>query len=270
MFRVHINNRRFFNDVIATIAGEGEERARKVSKIVDKKNKIPRENYEKEMGELGITAEQIAKIDSLYGMSVADACALCPESRGAQELASLFDMLTKMGLDRYCTFDFGIVRGLDYYTGTVFEVFDLAPENNRAMFGGGRYDNLVGLFVKNQISGVGYGLGDVTLENFLTIHHLIPDLYTGGTKVLVTVFDDVPYEHTACLVESLRDAGIASTLYIGKKKFGKQLDWGVKQGFSHVVIIGGSEYEAGEAKVKNLISREEQTVKMDDLIAFFA
>ena len=114
MFRVHINNRRFFNDVIATIAGEGEERARKVSKIVDKKNKIPRENYEKEMGELGITAEQIATIDALYGMSAAEACALCPESRGAQELVSLFDMLAKMGLDRYCTFDFGIVRGLDY------------------------------------------------------------------------------------------------------------------------------------------------------------
>ena len=270
MFTVRINNRRFFNDVIATIAGEGEERARKVSKIVDKKNKIPRENYEKEMGELGITAEQIATIDSLYGMSAQEACAICPESRGAQELVSLFDMLAKMGLDRYCMFDFGIVRGLDYYTGTVFEVFDLAPENNRAMFGGGRYDNLVGLFVKNQISGVGYGLGDVTLENFLTIHNLIPDLYTGGTKVLVTVFDDVPYEHCACLVESLRDAGVAATLYIGKKKFGKQLDWGVRQGFSHVVIIGGSEYEAGEAKVKNLVSREEQTVKTDELVALFS
>ena len=270
MFRVHINNRRFFNDVIASIAGEGEECARKVSKVVDKKNKIPREVYEKEMGELGISAEQIAKIDALYGMSAAQACAICPESRGAQELASLFDMLGKMGLDRYCMFDFGIVRGLDYYTGTVFEVFDLAPENNRAMFGGGRYDNLVGLFVKNQISGVGYGLGDVTLENFLTIHGLIPDLYTGGTKVLVTVFDDVPYEHCACLAEALRDAGVAATLYIGKKKFGKQLDWGVRQGFSHVVIIGGSEYAEGVAKVKNLVSREEQTIKTDELVAFFA
>jgi len=68
----------------------------------------------------------------------------------------------------------------------------------------------------------------------------------------------------------LRDAGVASTLYIGKKKFGKQLDWGVRQGFSHVVIIGGSEYAAAQAKVKNLVTREEQSVKIDDLVAFFA
>ena len=270
MFKVHINNRRFFNDVIAAIGGCDAETAKSISKVVDRKNKVPRESYEKDMIALGLDMDKIAQIDALYTMSVKEACALCPDSQGASELISLFEAIETMGLSEYCMFDFGIIRGLDYYTGTVFEVFDEAPENNRAMFGGGRYDNLVGLFVKNQISGVGYGLGDVTLENFLTIHHLIPDLYTGGTKVLVTVFDDVPYEHTACLVESLRDAGIASTLYIGKKKFGKQLDWGVKQGFSHVVIIGGSEYEAGEAKVKNLISREEQTVKMDDLIAFFA
>ena len=84
------------------------------------------------------------------------------------------------------------------------------------------------------------------------------------------MFDDVPYEHCACLVEALRDAGVAATLYIGKKKFGKQLDWGVRQGFSHVVIIGGSEYADGVAKVKNLVSREEQTIKTDELVAYFA
>ena len=95
MFRVHINNRRFFNDVIATIAGEGEERARKVSKIVDKKNKIPREVYEKELRELGLGDGQIAKIDALYSMNVYDAIALCPESVGSAELRCLFEMLEK-------------------------------------------------------------------------------------------------------------------------------------------------------------------------------
>ncbi|MBR4874102.1 MAG: ATP phosphoribosyltransferase regulatory subunit, partial [Clostridia bacterium] len=169
-----------------------------------------------------------------------------------------------------CTFDFGIIRGLDYYTGTVFEVFDEAPENNRAMFGGGRYDNLVGLFVKNaKVSGVGYGMGDVTLENFLVTHNLVPDLYTAERKVLVTRFDDVPYEAYLALVDELRAAGVAATVYLGNKKFGKQIDFAVKDRYSHVVIMGGDELAGGQVKVKNLITREETAVNRADLGKYF-
>ena len=271
MFKVHINNRRFFNDVIAAIAGTDAEGARRVSKVVDRKNKVTREAYEKDMGELGIDADKIAKIDALYNMTVEEAAALCPESQGSRELLELFGALRAAGLDKYCVFDFGIIRGLDYYTGTVFEVFDEAPENNRAMFGGGRYDNLVGLFVKNtNITGVGFGFGDVTLENFLVTHKLIPDIYNVGTKVLITRFDDVPYEKYIALADSLRSASIVSSMYIGSKKFGKQIDYAVKGHHSHVVIMGGSELEAGVVKVKDLNTREESTVALSELAAFFA
>ena len=271
MFRVHINNRRFFNDVIAAIAGTDAEGAKKVSKVVDRKNKVTRDAYESAMMDLGLTAEHLERIDALYGMSVKEATALCPDSEGAKELIALFDMLEKTGLDKYCMFDFGIIRGLDYYTGTVFEVFDLAPENNRAMFGGGRYDNLVGLFVKNaKISGVGYGMGDVTLENFLTTHNLIPDLDDEGTKVLVTRFDDVPYERYIQLVDALREAGATASMYLGSKKFGKQIDYAVKGHYSHVAIMGGDELSAGTVKLKNLATREEATVSFDGLSAYFA
>ena len=271
MFRVHINNRRFFNDVIAAICGTDQEGARRVSKVVDRKNKVTRAAYENAMLELGITEEQIERIDALYSMSVADATALCPDSVGARELRDLFDALDKTGLSRYCVFDFGIIRGLDYYTGTVFEVFDLAPENNRAMFGGGRYDNLVGLFVKNaKISGVGYGMGDVTLENFLVTHALVPDLDNEGTKVLVTRFDDVPYEQYVLLADTLAKAGIRCSVYLGSKKFGKQIDYAVRGHYSHVLIMGGDEAAAGTVKVKNLATREEITLEKDKLAAYFA
>ena len=271
MFRVHINNRRFFNDVIAAICGTDAEGSKKVSKVVDRKNKITRDAYENAMEELGLTEAQIERIDALYTMNVKEATALCPDSEGAKELTALFDALEKTGLDKYCMFDFGIIRGLDYYTGTVFEVFDLAPENNRAMFGGGRYDNLVGLFVKNaKISGVGYGMGDVTLENFLVTHNLVPDLDNEGTKVLITRFDDVPYEHYIALKDQLLAAGVKASLYLGTKKFGKQIDYAVKGHYSHVVIMGGSELESGVVKIKDLNTREEHTVAMDGLAAFFA
>ena len=270
MFTVHINNRRFFNDVVAAIAATDEEGSRKVSKVVDKKNKIPREVYEKEMHELGLNDEQIARIDALYTMPVEEATAICPDSQGSAELRSLFDVLKKTGLDRYCTFDFGIIRGLDYYTGTVFEVFDNAPENNRAMFGGGRYDNLVGLFVKNaKISGVGYGMGDVTLENFLVTHKLVPETFGDGIKVLVTRFEDVPYERYTALVDTLRDAGITASIYLGQKKFGKQIDFAVKEGYSHVVIMGGSEAERGVVRIKDLATREEREVELSALTEQF-
>ena len=270
MFKVHINNRRFFNDVIAAIAGTDAEGSRRVSKVIDRKNKVPREAYEKDLLALGLDGDKIAQIDALYTMSVTEAAALCPESRGAQELLDLFEALKALSLEEYCVFDFGIIRGLDYYTGTVFEVLDTAPENNRAMFGGGRYDNLVGLFVKNAtVSGVGFGFGDVTLENFLVTHNLIPDIYTEGNKVLVTKFDDVPYAEYTAIVAKLREAGVQSSIYIGSKKFGKQIDYAVKGNYSHVVIMGGSELEAGVIKVKNLATRAETTVSANELTEFF-
>ena len=258
MFTVHINNRRFFNDVIAAIAGTDGEGAKAVSKVIDRKNKVPREVYERDLTALGLQPEQIARIDALYGMTVEEATARCPDSVGSAELINLFSMLKKAGLDRYCVFDFGIIRGLDYYTGTVFEVFDNAPENNRAMFGGGRYDNLVGLFVKNaKVSGVGYGMGDVTLENFLVTHNLVPDLSADNAKVLVTRFDDVPYEAYLALVADLHRAGIPSTLYLGAKKYGKQLEYAVKGGFTHTLTMGGNEYARHTVHLKNLATREE-------------
>ena len=271
MFKVHINNRRFFNDVIAAICGTDTEGSRKVSKIVDRKNKVTREAYVKDMNELGINEAQIEKIDALYTMDVKEATALCPDSVGSKELISLFDALAATGLLKYCVFDFGIIRGLDYYTGTVFEVFDEDPENNRAMFGGGRYDNLVGLFAKNaKISGVGYGMGDVTLENFLVSHNLVPDLYGEDYKVLVTRFEDVPYENYIALTDELRALGITSTVYIGTKKFGKQIDFAVKDKYSHVVIMGGDELTSGKVKIKNLNTREESEVEREKLGEYFA
>ncbi len=270
MFTVRINNRRFFNDVIAAISGLDADNSKLVSKVIDHKNKVPREVYEKELRDLGLSDAQTAKIDELYTMSVSEAVALCPDSVGAMELRQLFDALDKLDLSKYCKFDFGIIRGLDYYTGTVFEVFDNAPENNRAMFGGGRYDNLVGLFVKNaKVSGVGYGMGDVTLENFLVTHGLVPEHFTAEVKVLVTRFDDVPYEEYLMITDSLRSADITASVYLGSKKFGKQIDYAVKNSYTHVIIMGGSELAEGKVKIKDLNTREEYTVERSGLVSFF-
>ena len=270
MFKVHINNRRFFNDVIASIAGTDAEGSRRVSKVVDRKNKVTREAYVASLAELGLTDDKIARLDALYTMSVDEATAICPESEGAQELARLFEDLRALDIEKYCIFDFGIIRGLDYYTGTVFEVFDKHPENTRAMFGGGRYDNLVGLFAKNaQLPGVGFGCGDVTLQNFLECHDLIPDEYAKKTKVLITRFDDVPFVNYSKIANDLRANGIICTTYLGTKKFGKQIDYASREHFSHVIIMGGTELQNGEVKIKDLDAHEETTVKLEEIVKYF-
>ena len=268
MYKVHINNRRFFNDVICSICGTDAEGARKISKVIDRKNKVGADEYRKEMGELGVTEDMIAQIDAVYSMSVEEASKLCDGSVGAEELKVLFEQLAAVGLADDCVFDFGIIRGLDYYTGTVFEVFDTDPENNRAMFGGGRYDNLVGLFVKNAgISGVGFGFGDVTLENFLVSHNLIPaDLYTGKPKALVLRLDGTTYADCLEIAEKIKSGGISAAVYNGSgRKIGKQFDYADKAGFTRVVIVGGDELATKTAKIRKLGEKDDTTVAFDKL-----
>ena len=113
-------------------------------------------------------------------------------------------------------------------------------------------------------------MGDVTLENFLVTHGLVPDLDNEGIKILVTRFDDVPYEKYTAIVKSLRDAGLTASLYLGQKKFGKQIDYAVRDHYSHVVIMGGDELANGTVKVKDLATREENSVELDKLATFFA
>ncbi len=268
MFIVRINNRRFFNDVIRAICNVETEQARKISKVIDRREKVRRDEYEKALTELGLDEQKIEQIEALYSMSVEEATALCPESQGSAELVALFTALKALGLDKYCKFDFGIIRGLDYYTGTVFEVFDKHPENRRAMFGGGRYDNLVGLFVKNaNVPGVGFGCGDVTLEHFLRSHELIPASFGKKAKVLVTRFDDVAPEKYTAIARALRTSGIVASSYLGSKKFGKQIEYAVKGNYTHIIIMGGSEEQSGIVKVKDLEKHSETEVRYAELIA---
>jgi histidyl-tRNA synthetase len=115
--------------------------------------------------------------------------------------------------------------------------------------------------------GVGYGMGDVTLENFLVTHKLLPETFGDGVKVLVTRFADVPYEAYTNLVDTLRAEGITASIYLGQKKFGKQLEFAAKDGYSHVVIMGGSELENGVIRIKDFATREECELPVADAIA---
>lgn len=267
MFTIKINNRRFYNDLFETYLGLDKEGARKVSKAIDKKHKMSEESFLEYLAELGLNKEQIEKLNSFFKLSLDEMIDLCPESQGAKELKELFALINEAGMSEFCEFDFSIIRGLDYYTGTVFEVYDNDVNNNRAMFGGGRYDNLVNLFVENSnVSGVGFGFGDVTLENFLVSHNLIPEMKSSIPEVLITRFPEIPYVEYLKISKLLRENNIAATIYTDNKKLSKQMKYAADEKYDYAIILGEDEIKAGTVVLKDLSIGENKTVTREKLL----
>lgn len=275
MFKVKINNRRFLNEILVTVLKADEEKVRKVSKALDRRAKITKEQYFEWLEELGVSKETAEVIDSLYALSVDQIIEkLKLQSKGAEEIKELFSLLRESKLDEYCEFDLSVVRGFDYYTGTVFEVFDTSPKNKRSLFGGGRYDNLVGLFKANaNVSGIGFGFGDVTLQDFLETHNLIPDLNSDNNKVLVTTFGDVNYNEYVKIANQLRADNLSCCIFFdNQKKLKSQLSFAEKNRFNYVIICGAEELENNIVTVKDMrqskeykFNRNEYTNKIKEL-----
>lgn len=267
MFSIKINNRRFYNDLFESYLGLDKEESRKVSKAIDKKNKMSEQSFNEYLEELGLDADKREKLNSFFSLPFDEMISLCPDSQGAKELKDLFKLIEKAGMSNVCKFDFSIIRGFDYYTGTVFEVYDEDINNNRAMFGGGRYDNLVNLFVKDaNVSGIGFGFGDVTLENFLVSHNLVPELKSAMPKVLVTRFPEIAYEKYLEVAKLLRDNNIAATVYTDDKKLAKQMKYAADAEYDLAIIIGEDELNAGTVVLKDLSIGENKTVKIEELV----
>jgi len=148
------------------------------------------------------------------------------------------------------------MRGFDYYTDIVFEVFDKHPENNRSMFGGGRYDGLVGLFGVDPVPTVGFGMGDVTLQNFLEGHDLLPKLRPEA-DVYVVLIGDV-YEQAQKVIAELRDMGANVAVDYTDRKPDKQIKAAVKKGIHYAMFIGAKEIKDEQYEIRNLITGVEE------------
>lgn len=267
MYSIRINNRRFFNDLFENCLGLNKEEAKKVSKAIDKKNKMSQEDFEAYLEELGLDEKKIKMLNEFFTLSLKEMINLCPESYGAEELKRLFALIKDFGMEKICKFDFSIIRGLDYYTGTVFEVYDEDKENNRAMFGGGRYDNLINLFLDNvNVSGIGFGFGDVTLENFLLSHKLIPDLKPKNPSVLITRFPGISFIEYLSIAKELRENGVVTAVYPEDKKLAKQLKYAADENYNYAVIVGEDELNTGKVVLKDLSKGENITIARNELI----
>jgi histidyl-tRNA synthetase len=267
-FVVKVNNRKLINSVYEYL-GLTEDQQYQASKLIDRLNKITPEEYQTEVKQIIQNPEIEEKFLNLFTPRAwQEFLEIVPEelksSEGVQEMIELFTKSESQGISNL-VFDVTIMRGFDYYTGIVFEFFDTHPDNRRSMFGGGRYDDLVGMFDGPSVTGCGFGMGDVILRDFLETHNLLPE-FTPEAAILVTALDQVAVPQAETLAAALRAKWKAVILDISDTKPGAKFKFADKKGIQTVYIIGENELAEGLVQVKNLTTGEQTSQKLSDVL----
>ena len=271
---IRVNNRRLMDEFFGKRLGLSPETTLRAIKLIDARAKMGEEKFDRGLADLSISGENIDLLKNFFVTTVQKIDQVMP-CEGTKELLALFTSLQKAGitvsgnpedLDSQVVFDPTIMRGLDYYTGIVFEMFDTSPDNRRAMFGGGRYDNLVGLFGKDKLSGIGFGMGDVTLRDFLDTHGLLPKM-ESAVDVFVSLPKEEFHAQAETLARSLRAKGLRVVTPLEVAGFGEQLKQAVKLGARFAVLFGDTEFAVGKAIVKDLEKNSQVEVAFADVIA---
>lgn len=232
-------------------------------KLIDRKHKMPKEDFVELAKGLLKDSNQVAQLMEFINCSHLEALPSSVSSHASVErLKKLFSLLKESGITE-AVFDTSIVRGMDYYTDIVFEVFDTNPENTRSMFGGGRYDGLVGLFGVEPVATVGFGMGDVTLQNFLNLHNLIPKLKPEVDAVVILIGN--VYLKSQKVLSKIRSKGVALAVDSTGRKLDAQIKSAVKSGARYALFIGDDELSKNIFKLRDLQKGEESELTIDEL-----
>jgi histidyl-tRNA synthetase len=253
---IHVNSRRLMERVLAGI-GIGQELFGNVLRLIDRRDRLSPDEWNAWAREMGLSDAQLEALRAL----LAD-----PELwRESDELCQVFATAQAYGVADYLLYDASIVRGLDYYTGPVFEAYDRA-RTFRAIFGGGRYDNLVADVGGDRITGVGFAMGDVIIELLLERAGKRPELPATPSQVLVTLFSADMYAETLALASRLRQAGINAEQFLEPVRLGKQFRYADRKGVPYVVILGPDEIASGNVVLKDLTTGRQQAYSEQTLI----
>lgn len=260
MYEIRLNHRGLVDHILKDYLGFDAVQTYSMTKVIDRKDKIDRPTFLMQVDALCTPSQREAGVvekleEYLKTKKVSQLPPSLQQLPAVQQLQALMDMLTEAGIGNVA-YDPGLMRGLDYYTGVVFEVYDTNPENNRSMFGGGRYDGLVGLFGVEPVPTVGFGMGDVTLQNFLESHDLLPQLRTE-TDLYVVLIGDVA-EKAQRTIRELRENGLRVAVDTTGRKPDKQLKTAAKKGIHYVLFIGERELQEEIFELRNLISGDEE------------
>lgn len=252
-----VNNRKLMDGEVQSLGIPPELRL-DVFHLIDRRDKLEPEEWEAYAGEIGLSKEQL---DNL--VTILEDKQLWQKS---PDMVRFFAIIDTLGINQYVRYEPQVIRGLDYYTGTVFEAWDKDGEF-RAILGGGRYDNLVSDVGGDPLPAVGFAMGDLVISLVLEKFGCLPeDANASPAPVLVTVFDEDLLPASFQLATQLRSAGFNVTCYPEIAKLGKQLKYGDRMGMKVALILGPDERDSGQVAIKDLRTGEQEIVAQENAV----
>ena len=276
-FTVKINNRKILSG-IAEVSGESDKLI-DITVAIDKLDKIGIEGVVKELLEKGVSESAISKIQPLFSITGSTEERLLQMKsflatseiglKGIEELEFVLQQVNELGVQRATIeFDVTLARGLNYYTGAIFEVKANGVKMG-SICGGGRYDDLTGLFGMKGMSGVGISFGADRIYDVLTELELFPKETDQGLTLLFVNFGEKEQGYCMKLVHQCRRAGIDCEIYPSNAKMQKQMKYANDRGVQFVALIGEEEMNKGVINIKNMETGEQVAVKSEDIISYF-
>jgi histidyl-tRNA synthetase len=275
-FIIHVNNRKILSGLLETIRAENHTSA--ILRSLDKLQKIGQDNVKQEMERIGLSSEQIGRILSIalmreHNLVLLEALKIeLSDSEtalsGIQQLQDLVEAFSAAECpSSRLNIDISIARGLDYYTGTVFETILSDLPNIGSVCSGGRYDNLAELYTRQHLPGVGASLGLDRLMAAMEELHMIDKVATTA-KIFVVQFDSAALSKYIKLTGRLRKSGIACELSSDAKGVGKQLKYADRKGFRCAIIGGPDEFDKNTWQIKDLISGQSNEISDENIITY--
>lgn len=274
MFSILLNDRSVVDNLFTKLLKLDADSSYKLYKIIDKAKKVSSEKLQGMIGEI-LTDKDYQTIFSDY-LNLSSFLELNmflkkhALEKDCIDFINFTKILENLPCSRFIKYDPTIVRGLDYYTGIVFEVFDIHPDNNRAIAGGGAYANLLQIFNESPLAGIGFGLGDVTLRDFLETHHLLKDFTHPDNHLFLAYTDEKSEILCLNLAQKLRQNGLNIESHLGSVKFNKIFKIAQSKGHCFVGIV---EEKDGQTfvQIKNITDNTSQVfnlIEYENIISF--
>ncbi len=264
-FEVRLNTRKIMNYILHDVFKLDDIAAKKMSRLIDKKDKLSKEAFVELATAIFNDDTAIKKFLVLINSQnfeefVSHLPQTTEEHEGIKEIKAVMSALDGLGIANV-RFDQTLMRGFDYYTGIVFEIFDLNPANRRAVFGGGRYDNLLSMFGNEKVAAVGFGTGDVTTHDMLETYNLLPKPISQ-VDLFIAPLEERYIDYANEVARAIReaDATLSVAVDFTHKKIGDKIKTAAKQKIPFVAIIGEDEEKSGTFKIKHLETGKEVSV----------
>lgn len=269
MYTIKLNSRKFMDYILIDYLGLDSVAALSIAKLIDRMHKIDRAEFVTQADAICSPSQrEEGVVEKLLDVLAAKRFSQLPQAVQQHEsllgIKQVMGLLEEVGIAN-AVFDVTVMRGFDYYTDIVFEINDNHPENNRSMMGGGRYDGLVGLFGVEPVPTVGFGLGDVTLAEFVKGHELLPELHSE-TEAYVVLAGDI-FEQAQKPIGELRKMGLNVAVDLSGRKIGDQFKTADKKGIQYAIIIGQKELDDARFTLKNLHTGVEEQHGLERIVS---